>query len=68
MIYYHYIVFLFQLNGNSMCNSKLTEIAVILCYNFSLSDCHFSLIFLKDEVTSPYYQSPAWTLYFNGSW
>ena len=34
-----------------MCNgkfaSKLTENAVILCYNFSLSDCHFSLIFLQ---------------------
>ena len=25
--------------------SKLTEKAVILRYNFSLSDCHFSLIF-----------------------
>ena len=56
-IYYHCIVFLLPLNGNSLCNgqcaSKLTENAVILCYNFSLSDCHFSLIFLQGEVTSP---------------
>ena len=49
-----------------MCNglfaSKLTENAVILRYNFSLSDCHFSLIFLEEEVTSPYCQGPAWAL------
>ena len=48
---------LLPLNGNSMCNglfaSKLTENAVILRYNFSLSDCHFSLIFLQGEVTFP---------------
>ena len=31
---------------------KLTENAVILRYNFSLSDCHFSLIFLQIEITS----------------
>ena len=43
----HCMVFLLPLNGNIMCNglfaSKLTENALILCYNFSLSDCHFSL-------------------------
>ena len=48
---------LLPLNGNSMSNglfaSKLTENDVILRYNFSLSDCHFSLIFLQGEVTSP---------------
>ena len=42
-------MFLLPLNGNSMCSgqfaSKLTENAIILHYNFSLSDCHFSLIF-----------------------
>ena len=56
-IYYHCIVFLLPLNGNSMCNgwfaSKLTENVVVLRYNFSLSDCHFSLIVLQGEVTSP---------------
>ena len=40
---------------------KLTENAIILPYNFSLSDCHFYLIFLEGEVTSPYCQGPAWT-------
>ena len=39
-----------------MCNdyfaAKLTENAVI--YKFSLSNCHFFLIFLEEEVTSPY--------------
>ena len=43
-----------------MCNgyfaSKLAENAVILHYNFSLSDCHFSLIFMEGELTSPYCQ------------
>ena len=56
-IYYHCIVFLLPLNGNSMSNgwfaSKLTENVVVLRYNFSLSDCHFSLIVLQGEVTSP---------------
>ena len=56
-IYYHCIMFLLPLNGNSMCNgwcaSKLTENVVVLRYNFSLSDCHFSLIVLQGEVTSP---------------
>ena len=56
-IYYHCIVFLLPLNGNSMCNgwfaSKFTENVVVLRYNFSLSDCHFSLIVLQGEVTSP---------------
>ena len=42
--------------------SKLTENAVILRYNFSLSDFHFSLISLEGEVTSFYCQGPAWTL------
>ena len=41
--------------------SKLTENVVILRYNFSLSDCHFSLIFLEGEVTSPFCQGPAGT-------
>ena len=44
-------------NGNSMCNglfaSKLTENAIILRYNFSLSYCHFSLIFLEGESLLP---------------
>ena len=31
--------------------SKLTENAVILCYNFSLSDCQISLIFLEGELS-----------------
>ena len=44
-----------------MANLLLTENAVILCYNFSLSDCHFSLIFLEGDITSPYCQGPAWT-------
>ena len=61
-IYYHCILFLLPFNGNSMSASKLTENAIILRYNFSLSDCHFSLIFLEGEVTSPYCQDPAWTL------
>ena len=56
-IYYHCIVFLLPLNGNSMCNcwfaSKLTENVVVLRYNFSLCDCHFSLIVLQGEVISP---------------
>ena len=59
--FYHCIMFLLAFNGNSMCNgyfaSKLTENAVILRYNFSLSDCHFSLNFL--QVTSPYCQGQA---------
>ena len=38
---------------------KLTENAVIYRYNFFLSDCHFSLILLEGEVTSPYCQGPA---------
>ena len=42
---------------------KLKENVVIL-HLYSLSDCHFSLIFLEGEVTSPYYQSPAWTLIY----
>ena len=33
--------------------SKLTENALILCYNFFLSDCHFFLIFLEGEIMSP---------------
>ena len=53
---YHCIVFLLPFNGNSIYNrlefaSKLTENVVILGYNFSLSDCHFSLIFLEGEIT-----------------
>ena len=65
-IYYYCIIFSLPFNGNSMCNgliaSKLTENAVILRFNFSLSDCHLSLIFLEGEVTSSYCQGPAWTL------
>ena len=61
-INYQCIIFLLPFNGNSMCNglfaSKLTENAVIVRYNFSLSDYHFSLIFLEIEVTSPYCQGP----------
>ena len=61
-IYYHGIIFLLPFNGGSMCNSsfasKLKENAVILC-------CHFSLILLEGEVTYPYCQGPAWTLYSN---
>ena len=68
-IYYHCIVFLLQLNGNSMYNgwfaSKWTKNAFILSNYFSLSDCHFSLIFLQGEVTSPYCQVPAWTLHID---
>ena len=45
-------------NGKSMCYGqlaiKVTKNAVILHYNFSLSDCHFSQIFLEGDVTSPY--------------
>ena len=41
----------------------MTENAVILRYNFSLSDCHFSLIFLQGEVTSPLNSGPAWSLH-----
>ena len=56
-IYYHCIVFLLPFYGKSICNgwfaSKLTENVVVLRYNFSLSDCHFSLIVLQGEVTSP---------------
>ena len=44
---------------NGLICSKLTENAVIMRYSFSLSDCHFSLIFLEGEVTSPYCQGPA---------
>ena len=44
--------------GDSMCN-KLTDNVVNLRYNFSLSDCHFSLILLEGEDTSPYWQGPA---------
>ena len=44
-----------------MANLLLTENTVILCYNFSLSDCLF-WIFLEVEITSPYCQGPAWTL------
>ena len=47
-IYHHCIIFLLPFNGKSMCTglfaSKLTENAVILRYNFSLSDsllCYF---------------------------
>ena len=46
-----------RVRGNK--STKRTENAVILNYNFSLSDCHFSLIFLEGEVTSPYCQGPA---------
>ena len=39
--------------------TKQTENALILRYNLSLSDCHFSLILLEGEVTSPYCQGTA---------
>ena len=35
-------------------------------YNFSLSDRHFSLIFLEGEVNFPKCQGPAWTLWLTG--
>ena len=59
-IFFHCMAFLLPFNGNSNVYnefaSKLTAIAIILRYNFSLSDCYFSLIFLEGEVTSSYCQ------------
>ena len=55
-IYFHCNVCFLPFNGNGMCNgefaSKLTENAVIWPYNFSLSDCHFTLIFLEGDLLS----------------
>ena len=54
----HHCIVVLLFNGNSMCYglfaSKLTENSVFLHHNFSLSDCHLSLIFLEGEVTCAY--------------
>ena len=58
-IYYHCMVFrYFSLNLVAIVCVKTNVLlnwqknAVTLRYNFSLSDCHFSLNFLEGEVTS----------------
>ena len=48
-----YVMAIVLLGGIKTIIIKLTENAVTLHYNSSLSDCHFSLIFLEGEVTFP---------------